>query len=149
MDDWIILWFRIWIMSTDAWTYRLAANNSMAVRAITKTEIAVVEGSVASFTGTSRHNLQRTMNGTSRSCHVDLWVENIETSAKQCLIDCYPSSQLTSSFTSLFPHTAEEPRTEKQSKAWMAEDRIFMLEMVATMFYFWKLWEEIMISSSS
>jgi hypothetical protein len=35
--------------------------------------------------------------------------------------------KLTSSFTSLFPHTEEEPRTEKQSKAWMAEDRIFML----------------------
>jgi hypothetical protein len=43
--------------------------------------------------------------------------------------------KLTSSFPSLFPHTEEEPRTEKQSKAWMAEDRIFMLEMVATMFF--------------
>jgi hypothetical protein len=38
--------------------------------------------------------------------------------------------RLTSSFTSPFPHTAEGPRTEKQSKAQMAEDRIFILKMV-------------------
>jgi hypothetical protein len=44
-------------------TYRFAINDSIAVRAITKTKIAVDGGSVAYFTGTSRHNLQRTMNG--------------------------------------------------------------------------------------
>jgi hypothetical protein len=55
--------------------------------------------------------------------------------------------KLTSSFASLFPLNPEEPRTtwlppqmgEKQNKAWMAEDRIFILRMVETMFCFWDL----------
>jgi hypothetical protein len=56
---------------------------------------------------------------------------NAKTSAEQCLINFSVTIlRPTSSFTLLFPHTAEEPRTEKQSKARMADGRIFILKKI-------------------
>jgi hypothetical protein len=107
----------------------------MAVRDIIviKKVVGVVEGHILCCTGRSNH-LRRTMNGIKKMTRwfVSEEYSECETMSHQLL------PKLTSSFTS-FPHTAEEPRTEKQSTARMADDRIFILKLVATMFDFWNL----------